>query len=64
MFTRTAAYKGIPEEGPSPLHYDSHLGEMLHLQNPDSWIFEVMQLWVISLTFYLSAIVCASLLLK
>lgn len=37
---------------------------MIPTQNPDSWGFEVMQLWVINLIFCLGAIVCVSLLLK
>ena len=61
MFTRAAAYKGILAEAPSRLHWDSRSEEMLHLQNLDNWVFQVMLLWMISLTFCLSAIVSASL---
>jgi len=61
MFTRAAAYKGILAEAPSPLHWPSHLEEMLHLPNPDNWVFQVTLLWMISLTFCFSAIVSASL---
>lgn len=61
MFTKTAAYKGILAEAPSPLHWDSHSEEMFHLQNPDNCFSQVMLLWMISLTFCLHAIVSASL---
>ena len=61
MFTRAAASKGILAEAPSPLHWDSHSEEMLHLQNLDNWVFQVMLLWMISLTLCLCAVVSASL---
>lgn len=63
MFTRAAAYTGTLAETPSPLHWGSHSEEMLHLQNPNYWAFQVILLWMISLTFYLIAIVSASLAL-
>lgn len=61
MFTRAAASKDVLAEAPSPLHWDSHSGETLHLQNLDNWGFQVMLLWMISLMLCLCAIVSASL---